>query len=195
MGAGLPMREDTTPLFPLKTVLFPGGVLPLRIFEPRYVDMIGRCMKEPQKFGVLLIVEGSETGAARTVDVGTLAEIVDWHQDTDGLLGIVALGRERFRLERSSRRPDGLYVGSIEPLPAEERQPLPERHRYLAKLLKQVLPRLGPYAQHLDEDYTDATWVGYRLAEVLPLTLRVRQECLEMDDPLARLDRLSASLN
>jgi len=170
-------------------------VLPLRIFEPRYVDMIGRCMKEPQKFGVLLIVEGSETGPARTVDVGTLAEIVDWHQDADGLLGIVALGRERFRLERSSRRPDGLYVGRIEPLPAEERQPLPERHRYLAKLLKQVLPRLGPYAQHLDEDYTDATWVGYRLAEVLPLTLRARQECLEMDDPLARLDRLSASLN
>ena len=189
------MRDDTTPLFPLKTVLFPGGVLPLRIFEPRYVDMIGRCMKEPQKFGVLLIVEGSETGPARTAGIGTLAEIVDWHQEADGLLGIVAAGRERFRLERSSRRPDGLYVGRIETFPAEEPQPLPARHRYLAKLLRQVLPRLGPYAGHLDEDYADASWVSYRLAEVLPLTLEARQECLEMDDPLARLDRLGASLN
>src|SRR5690606_41531465 len=98
------MREDTTPLFPLKTVLFPGGVLPLRIFEPRYVDMIGRCMKRPQKFGVLLIVEGSETGAAQTAEIGTLAEIVDWHQEADGLLGIVAAGRDRFRPEPTSRQ-------------------------------------------------------------------------------------------
>ncbi len=195
MTAFAAMPEDATPLFPLKTVLFPGGVLPLRIFEPRYVDMIGRCMKQPQKFGVLLIVEGSETGAARTAEIGTLAEIVDWHQETDGLLGIVALGRERFRLERTARRPDGLYVGSIEVLPDEEPRPLPPRHRHLAKLLRQVLPRLGSHSQHLDENYADASWVSYRLAEVLPLTLEARQECLEMDDPLARLDRLGASLN
>lgn len=189
------MPQDETPLFPLKTVLFPGGVLPLRIFEARYIDMIGHCLKQSQNFGVLQIVAGSETGRARTVEVGTLAEIVDWHQEADGLLGIVVAGRERFRLESTSMLSDGLYVGRIEILPPERRQPLPDRFRHLAKLLHDVLPQLGSYTHFMTDDYDDATWVGYRLAEVLPLAPEVRQECLESDDPVARLERLSASFN
>jgi uncharacterized protein len=190
------MPDEPTALFPLKTVLFPGGVLPLRIFEPRYVDMVGRCLKRRQNFGVLLIVEGAEVGGpARTAEVGTLAEIVDWHLESDGLLGIVAAGRERFRLKGSSLLSDGLYVGQIERLADEARRQLPDRYLNLAKLLRQVLPRLGAHAANEDERYDDASWVGYRLAEVLPLTLEDRQACLEMEDPVARLERLSASLN
>ncbi|HEX7081055.1 MAG TPA: LON peptidase substrate-binding domain-containing protein [Gammaproteobacteria bacterium] len=189
------MTPDEIPLFPLKTVLFPGGVLPLRIFEPRYLDMIGRCMKHRQNFGVLLIVEGSEVGPARTADVGTLAEIVDWHQESDGLLGVTVAGRERFALKHTSLRDDRLYVGTVSVLEAEPRHALPIEYLYLAKLLKQVLPRIGGSYRHLNEDYEDATWVGYRLAEVLPLSLEDRQACLEMEDPLARLEKLSGTFN
>ena len=83
-------------LFPLNIVLFPGGPLPLRIFETRYVDMVRRCMRESEKFGVVLIREGNEVGPAETVDVGTLAEIVDFHQLSDGLLGLSCIGGNAF---------------------------------------------------------------------------------------------------
>ncbi len=188
------MPDERIALFPLKTVLFPGGLLPLRIFEARYLDMVGRCLKGEQKFGVLMIVEGSEVGRARTANVGTLADIVDWHQQPDGLLGIVVAGRERFRLIETSIQDDGLYVGRVEVLPEAPRSALPPRHAHLAKLLRQVLARLG-IQRRGDEDFDDASWVGYRLAEVLPLSLEDRQACLEIDDPIARLDRLGASLN
>jgi len=187
------MPDEPTALFPLKTVLFPGGLLPLRIFEPRYLDMVGRSLKGEQKFGVLMILEGSEVGRARTAEVGTLAEIVDWHQEADGILGIVVAGRGRFRVIESTVQGDGLYVGRIEPLSEASRCPLPRRHAHLAKLLQQILARLG-IQQRGDEDYEDASWVGYRLAEVLPLSLEDRQACLEMEDPIARLEKLRASL-
>ena len=187
--------DEQIPLFPLKTVLFPGGLLPLRIFEPRYLDMIGRCLRNRQNFGVLLIVEGSEVGPARTADVGTFAEIVDWHQETDGLLGVTVAGRDRFALEETSVRDDRLYVGRIRVLAPEPSQPLPSRYEYLAKLLRQVLPRIGGDHRQLTENYDDATWVGYRLAEVLPLSLEDRQACLEMENALARLEKLSATFN
>lgn len=189
------MPDQLTPLFPLKTVLFPGGVLPLRIFEARYLDMIGRCLKRSQRFGVLMIVDGSEVGPARTARVGTLAEIVDWHQEADGLLGIVVVGRERFRLDELSVLEDGLYVGRIHVLEDEPRRALPQRYAHLPKLLRQVLQRTGAYAQPDEENFEDATWVGYRLAEILPMSLEDRQACLEMKDPVARLDKLGGSLN
>ena len=188
------MPDEPIALFPLKTVLFPGGLLPLRIFEPRYLDMVGRYLKGEQRFGISMILEGSEVGHARTADVGTLAEIVDWHQEADGILGIVVAGRARFRLIETSMQGDGLYVGLIEPFAEAARCALPRRHAHLAKLLRQILARLGVQRRG-DEDYEDASWVGYRLAEVLPLSLEDRQACLEMEDPIARLDKLRASLN
>jgi len=94
------------PLFPLNTVLFPGGPLPLRIFEARYVDMVSSCLKEDSPFGVLLIRDGGETGNATTHEIGTLARIVDWYQGSDGLLGVTAVGEQRFRLLSSHRQDD-----------------------------------------------------------------------------------------
>ena len=102
------------PLFPLQTVLLPDGLLALRVFEARYVDMVARCLRGANRFGVVAIREGGEVGAATTYDHGTSAEIVDWHQEQAGLLGILAAGREPFRLLATRRERDGLYVGSVE---------------------------------------------------------------------------------
>ena len=101
------------PLFPLNAVLFPGGPLPLRIFEPRYLSMVSHCMQTDSPFGVLLIRDGNETGLSTTHHVGTLARITDWYQGSDGLLGITAIGEERFRLISTTRQDDGLNIGEF----------------------------------------------------------------------------------
>jgi Lon protease-like protein len=119
------------PLFPLNTVLFPDGPLPLRIFEPRYLDMISGCMKQDKPFGVLLIKDGHEAGPATTHSVGTLARVTDWYQGSDGLLGITAIGTERFRLQSVEQQSDGLNVGEIELLPPIEPLALPAAYRAL----------------------------------------------------------------
>lgn len=184
------MSGTETPLFPLRFVLCPGGPLPLRIFEPRYLDMVGRCLKSNSGFGVVAIRSGSEVGAAETYDVGTLAEIVDWFQDESGLLGVTAMGRERFRIQSSRRQSDGLYVGEVETLPAEPRVPVPEEHRRIADLLRKLLERAGSRYRTIETDFDDSAWVGHRFIEILPLELDVKQSLLEMNDPVARLGRL-----
>jgi Lon protease-like protein len=188
------MPDAEIALFPLKSVLFPGGPLPLRIFEPRYVDMVGRCMKNNSGFGVLAIRSGSEVGEAVTFDTGTLAEIVSWHQDERGLLGIAARGRGRFALQSSVRQADGLYVGQVAWLTAEPRMAVPDRYRSCADFVQAVLPRLGSRYSNMDLDLDDASWVGYRLAEILPLELPAKQALLELEDPIARLERLQPAL-
>lgn len=179
------------PLFPLNTVLFPGGELPLRIFERRYLDMVSRCTREGRGFGVVLIREGAEAAAAvLTHRVGTLARIVDFDQLDDGLLGITAVGERRFRLRESRRLPDGLNVGSVEWLMDMQAAPLPSAFEPYARLLEQALSQLGGRYGRLERRYDDAVWVGARLLEILPLRLEDKQRCLELDDPLERLEFL-----
>jgi Lon protease-like protein len=180
------------PLFPLQTVLFPGGPLHLRIFEPRYLDMVASVLRGDNRFGVVAIRAGSEVGAAATFAVGTSAEIVDW-EETGGLLAITALGRESFRIEETSRRPDGLYVGRVELLEDLPATPLPPEHAKLAGLLRRLLAQLPIYAP-IATAYDDATWVGARLAEILPFTVPLKQAVLESRDPRARLERIAAGL-
>ena len=177
------------PLFPLSTVLFPEGPLSLRIFEPRYVDMVGRCMRESSPFGVVAIRSGAEVGAiAETAELGTTARIVDFSKLPDGLLGITCQGERKFRLLRRWQRSDGLHLGEIEYLAAEAGAEVPEEHQHLAELLRKVLPELGePYAS-LPTRLSDASWVGCRLAEILPLELNEKLSLLEVDEPLTRLE-------
>jgi len=175
------------PLFPLRTVLYPGGPLPLRIFEPRYLDMISRCLQEDAPFGVLLIREGRETGPATTYDIGTLARITDWYQGSDGLLGVTALGERRFRLVSSRRQDDGLLIGEIEIIDAELSAQLPDEYQPMAQILAGVLGNLGRLYEPLDKNYSDAGWVGYRFAEILPIAPEQKQSCLEIEDPIERL--------
>lgn len=170
------------PLFPLNTVLFPGGPLPLRIFESRYLDMISRCMKDDIPFGVLLIRDGDEAGPATTHEVGTLASVTDWYQGSDGLLGITAIGGERFRLCSAERQDDGLNVGEVELLPAVESMALPDEHQSMKPILESVLNDLGRLYENLDRRYDDAAWVAWRFVEILPINLEEKQALLENDD-------------
>ena len=185
------MQAAPFALFPLQIVLFPGGALPLRIFETRYVDMVRNCMRSSANFGVVLIRTGSEVGPAQTFEVGTAASIVDFNQLADGFLGISCVGQRRFRILTSSVQADGLNVGSVQWLDAEPALSIPARHAALAELLESVLPRLGEGYTDMEMQLDDAAWVGYRLAEILPIPLAQKQFCLELNDPIARLDFLS----
>jgi Lon protease-like protein len=183
------------PLFPLRTVLYPDGPLPLRIFEPRYLDMVSKCLQDSSPFGVLLIKTGSEAGPATTYDIGTLARIIDWYQGSDGLLGITAIGNERFRLLSSRRQPDGLAIGEIEIIPSETTRTLPDEYRPLANILSGVFDDLGRLYETLDKKYDDAGWVGYRFAEILPISPEQKQSCLEANDPVRRLEMMREVLD
>lgn len=180
------------PLFPLGTVLLPGGSLALRIFEPRYLDLVRRCGRSGEGFGVCLILEGGEAGApALPASVGTEAVIVDFAMTEDGLLGITVEGRRRFRVGRAQARHDGLLVGEIdwldEPAPASVR----DEHALLSVLLARILDKAGIEHEGAGKGrLADAGWVGWRLAEWLPLSPRERQQLLQLDDPHARLQSL-----
>jgi uncharacterized protein len=183
------------PLFPLQTVLFPGGPLPLRIFEPRYVDMISRCLKSGIGFGVLLIKTGEETGAVAGMhELGTIANVVDWDQLNDGTLGVVVIGGSRFLWRSVRREDDGLNVAEVDLLETEPVVPLPERFQDMARLLEGVFEDLGPHYRHVTPNFGDAGWVGCRLAELLPIDLEHKQHCLELFEPVGRLEYLEPLL-
>jgi Lon protease-like protein len=177
------------PLFPLNTVLFPEGPLPLRIFEARYIDLVRRCLRENTGFGVVLMREGEEAGAGPTAtsDVGTYARIVDFSGQPDGLLGIEARGERRFRIVARSRARDGLNFAEVEWLPDEVRAALPEEFAELGPALDYVLSQVGDPYESLARRLDDAGWVAGRLAEILPLPAAHKQQCLELDDPVERL--------
>ena len=178
-------------LFPLHTVLFPGGPLPLRIFETRYTDMVRRCMREQQPFGVLLIQDGDEAGeVATTATVGCSARIADFHTLHDGLLGISCVGERKFRVSRVWRATDGLNMGEVAWLPAEREVTLPEQYGHLADTVRRALEDLSEHYEHVERKFDDATWIGARLTELLPIELADKQALLELDDPIERLDTL-----
>lgn len=176
-------------------MLFPGGPLPLRIFEPRYIDMVSHCLKTNSAFGVLLIREGFEDGVATTHEVGTLARITDWYQGSDGILGVTAIGEQRFRLLSCERQSDGLNVGDIERLAAEPPCPLPAEYEALQPILAHVLDDLGRLYESQTRHYDDAVWVSYRLLEVLPIELEQKQKSLESSDTAARLTLVQGLLD
>ncbi len=178
-------------LFPLHTVLFPGGPLPLRIFETRYTDMVRRCTREQQPFGVLLIQEGDEAGTvATTATVGCSARIVDFYTMQDGLLGISCVGERKYRVRRLWRASDGLHLGEVSWVDAEPQLPLPDEYTRLSETLERALEELAEQYRHVDKNFKDAAWVGSRLTELLPIELNDKQALLELDDPIARLDAL-----
>jgi Lon protease-like protein len=187
------MSAGELPLFPLGTVLFPGGPLRLRIFEPRYLDMVRRCLKESRAFGVVLILEGAEAGEAVTVaSSGTSARVVDFDTLPDGLLGIDCLGEQRFRVLRRWQQGDGLNLAEVDYLPEDAPCALPAEFAHLGELLRELLPQLGERYAHAVARYEDAGWVADRWAEVLPLTAAEKQQLLELADPLARLTQVAA---
>ncbi len=188
---------DDLPLFPLSTALFPGGRAHLRVFEPRYVDLVRECTREGRPFGVNQILQGAETGAPATpAAVGTLAHIRDFFALDGGLLGIRIEGGQRFRVERTRVRGDGQLRADIALWPDEPASPLPPEYGLLSTILDRLLTAFAsdlvqPFdAPQLD----DASWVSMRLSEMLPLSPGERQKMLELGDPLERLAALNELL-
>ena len=180
------------PLFPLRTVLFPGGNLPLRIFEQRYLPMIRECASQDTGFGVCLIQEGEEAIApVKPARIGTLARIVDWFTLEDGLLGVSTVGTARFLTEHTSKQEDGLFIGQVSWLPEPSPCPVPVAHSVLSDVLGRFMEKVGDdYPEYRPDLLQDAVWVGYRLTELLPLPTIEKQHLLELSDPVARLQTL-----
>ncbi len=191
----------TLPLFPLETVLFPGGILPLRVFEARYMDMVRRAMRESGEFGVCLMRSGREVGAdaIEIEQVGCSARIADWTMEQLGVLQIVAEGTTRFRVVDRSQQPDGLWVARVEPIPADVVvEPAADAAHCVSALERMIAhwdtpdgrgpgapPIRSPFAQPYRFD--DAAWVGNRLCETLPLPLPLKQRLMTLTDPRERL--------
>lgn len=182
-------RQDMEiPIFPLNAVLFPGGLLPLRVFEQRYMEMVKTCLKEEQAFGVCLIKEGEEVGpAALPQEVGCLARIVDWDMQQPGILNLKVLGGQRFSIGEQRVEKNGLIVAQATFQSAEEPQPIPSDLTTCATVLKGIVEKVGVENFQQPFHYDDVAWVGYRLAEVLPLKLPAKQAMLEMNDSIMRL--------
>ena len=203
------------PLFPLGTVLFPGGSLPLQIFEVRYLDMVRRCHRHGTPFGVVCLTQGREVQRPGAGDgsyepegfhaVGTLARIVELAQAQPGLLFIACEGQARFRILHSERQPNGLWVARVEPLLPDAAAPIPAELGGIGQALKQLHDRLqteqpgavAPYPPYRPDQgpWQDAGWVANRWAELMPLPLSVKQQLLTLDSPLLRLELIGDALD
>lgn len=180
-------------IFPLGTVLFPGGALPLKIFEQRYIEMTKACIKDVRPFGVCLIREGREVGEpAVPATIGCLATIERWDMPQLGLFHLLARGGERFRLLEARAAKNGLLSGSIERIAPDP--PGVEVDTACRDVLKVIVEHVGAANFPAPLQLDDAAWVGYRLAEALPLDMRLKQELLELGDAGERLARLRQML-
>ena len=181
----------TLPLFPLNTILFPGGVLALKVFEQRYMDMAKRCLQEQSPFGVCLIKEGAEVAAPVVPhSIGTMARIDTWDMPQLGVLNVRAIGLQRFQILDYQTEADGLLVAQALQLPLEPSLPLPAEHAPCAAVLQHILAHVGATKFEPPFGFDDSVWVSYRLAEIMPIKSGAKQSMLEINDTLVRLDVL-----
>lgn len=185
----------TLPLFPLNTVVFPGGVQPLRIFEQRYLAMIKQAIADNTPFGICAIREGSETGTpAVPYTVGTLVSITDWDMPQNGILHIDTLAQERFVIRSTEADSSGLLIGTVEAVSFEPDTAIPDDLELAVEILRHIVDEYGNAHFPVPHAFDNAVWVGYRLSEVLPLTLSIKQSLLEMNDSVTRLRILTEFL-
>jgi hypothetical protein len=182
------------PLFPLSTVLFPGGRLDLRIFEQRYLGMVRDCLREKHPFGVCLILHGRDVGTPATpAAYGCTAEIVDFGSTPEGLLSITVRGVERFHVDRTKVRDNGLIVGAVTRCGLPPPTPVPAEFSLLSLLVERIAEQAGGELARADRaSFDDAEWIAWRLAEFLPLALTERQQLLQMATATERLAQLTA---
>jgi len=201
------MSSFRLPLFPLQTVLFPGGVLPLRIFEVRYLDLIQRCQKEGAPFGVVCLSQGSEVRqpprageeAAAPAEVfhnvGTLAHITAYERPQPGLMLIRCRGGRRFRLLSSTQMKHGLWTGEAQYLEEDAPVPVPEDLVHVRVGLQRLLQHMQSQARPEDElpiqaplQWDDCGWLANRWCDILPVSPQLKQQFLAVDNPLVRLE-------
>ena len=186
--------QEELPLFPLQAVLFPGGLLNLKVFEVRYVDLVTTCLREHQPFGVVALRSGQEVrrpgDSVSFETVGTLAELVSVDSDRPGILQVSCSGGSRFRVLASRQRADGLWLAHTEPVDDDEARAPTETQtatvRGLAEAIatmkaQGVTPFLEPYR------FDDAGWVANRWCEILPISQAAKFKLMELPDPLLRL--------
>jgi len=191
LGAiGAPDRAASyeLPLFPLGSVLFPGGLMPLRIFERRYMDMAKLCIKNQSPFGICLIREGAEVGAPAVPEpVGTIARIQDWDMEQLGVLQVKVTGSTRFRVLDTTVHESGLIVGKVEELEGDA----PTQGEEFAEcrdFLEKLLAKIGHAHFHGEAMLDDPSWVSFRITEILPISQRIKQKMLELTDARMRLE-------
>ena len=185
-------------LFPLNTVLFPGSILPLQIFEQRYLNLIKECMKQETGFVIVLISEGKEVGVAPQIySIGCYVEIIDWQSLPNGLLGISIQAKYRARLSNSSVRHDGLLLAEATPLEStlDNNPPLPKTFEPLSDTLRQLLNH--PFAQQYKDkiDFNNTADICYHLSELLPISNKQKQLLLETETTEQMLDQLALHIN
>ena len=187
--------NHTHPLFPLNTVVFPGGVQPLRIFEQRYLTMVKQAIADNTAFGICAIREGAETGTpAVPYTVGTLVHVTDWDMPQNGILHIDTLAQERFVIRSTQTDSSGLLMGTVESISSEPAMAIPDDLELAVEILRHIVDEYGDAHFPAPHAFDNAAWVGYRLSEVLPLTLSIKQNLLEMNDSLTRLRILTEFL-
>ncbi|WP_324780376.1 LON peptidase substrate-binding domain-containing protein [Thiobacillus sedimenti] len=184
--------STTLPLFPLNTVVFPGGRLPLRIFEQRYLEMVKQAIADDAPFGICAIREGSETGSpALPYMVGTRVRITEWDMPETGILHIDTEAQERFVIRHLRSEPSGLLIGEVDAVSAEAAVAVPSDLALVVEILRHIVDEHGAARFPEPHAFDDAAWVGYRLSEVLPLKLSTKQNLLEMNDSVTRLHILA----
>lgn len=189
------MESLRVPIFPLNTVLFPGGLLPLRVFEARYMDMTRECLKRKEPFGVCLIHQGAEVGAPAVPEgVGCLAKIEECDMQQQGILNLKTRGGQRFRILERETNTQGLISADVELIEPDASVAVPEEFSACARLLEMVVLDQGKSVFAEPHAFDDAAWVGYRLTEILPVPLVAKQKLLELTDGLARLSILQRFL-
>lgn len=184
------------PVFPLNMTLFPGGRLPLQIFETRYIDMVKNCLKNEHGFIIVSIKEGQEVGHTPEIyQIGTYVEIIDWDPLPSGLLGITVEGQERVNLTNLSEEKDKLMMAAIDFIAAEESTAVPSSYINLIDILKSIKQNPVVHNLNLNINYQSATELSCRLSELLPFNIEDKQALLELQDPIERLDRVQAILD
>lgn len=183
------------PVFPLNSVIFPLGVLPLRIFESRYLDMIRECARNKSEFVICLIKDGSEIGkAAKHHNIGVSCHIIDWETLPDGLLGVTVQGQSRVEIKSTHVQENQLLLAQVEYLTEDKDEILPNKFDEWAKLISVVIKELGEPFSLQQQQLNSAHWVAARLTEYLPFELEQKQRILEIDHPLVRLENLKDML-
>lgn len=183
------------PIFPLSTVLFPGGVLPLRIFEARYMDMVRDCMRQDTPFGVCLITRGGEVGEpAEHQSIGCLAHIRGWDMEQVGLLQLRTVGGGRFRIVDRRVGRNGLIRATVDRLPDDPRLPVPEEQAECTRLVRRIVEDLREREPDADKrmieepgDFESAAWISNRLCEFLPIAAPTKHKLMALEEPLTRL--------
>ncbi len=181
-------------IFPLNTVLFPGGRLPLRVFEQRYIEMTKQCIANDRPFGVCQIKEGQETGTPAVPEaIGCLARILEWDMPQLGVFQLQTEGTQRFRILQSAVARNGLISATVETLPPE--QATAPTSALCAEVLHAIIDKIGTDHFPKPHRFDDAAWIGYRLSEILPIDRDTRQRMLQLSDPTERLSQLEQVLN